>query len=124
LSSTVNGDEVSAIAAALDGDDVEPRDAEDDDNPPSEEEDGETFELVLEDVPPASHSVVSTPGAGPAGATVHTLTVHLGSPGHPDPIVIETGKIGRQASAAVTLTRGNSILYATGSPARTDAART
>ena len=80
FSSTVNGDEVSAIAAALDGDDVEPRDAEDDDNPPSEEEDGETFELVLEDVPPASHSVVSTPGAGPAGATVHTLTVHLGSP--------------------------------------------
>eukprot|EP00571_Detonula_confervacea_P000482 CAMPEP_0172314684 /NCGR_PEP_ID=MMETSP1058-20130122/23127_1 /TAXON_ID=83371 /ORGANISM="Detonula confervacea, Strain CCMP 353" /LENGTH=949 /DNA_ID=CAMNT_0013028615 /DNA_START=29 /DNA_END=2875 /DNA_ORIENTATION=- len=73
----------------------------------------EPYKLILEPVPPASYEVVSTPGAGPAGGTVHTLTVHLGAPGHPEPLVIETGKIGRQASAAVTLTRGESVLYAT-----------
>jgi len=45
--------------------------------------------------------------------TVHTLTVHLGQPGHPEPLVFETGKIGRQAAGAVLLTRGNSIVYST-----------
>lgn len=78
-----------------------------------ETEDAE-WKLVLEDVPPASYEVTSSPTA-PGGGNVHTLTIHLGAPGHPDPIVIETGKIGRQASAAVTLTRGESVLYATAS---------
>ena len=68
--------------------------------------------LVLEPVPPASHSL-ETSQNGPAGSTVTTLTVHLGAPGHPDPIVIQTGKVGRQAAGAVTLTRGDTVLYAT-----------
>lgn len=68
--------------------------------------------LVLEPVPPASHSL-ETSQNGPAGGTVTTLTVHLGAPGHPDPIVIQTGKVGRQAAGAVTLTRGDTVLYAT-----------
>ena len=72
------------------------------------------FKLVLEDVPPASYEITSSPTA-PGGGSVHTLTINLGAPGHPDPIIIETGKIGRQASAAVTLTRGESVLYATAS---------
>ncbi|KAL7547699.1 hypothetical protein ACHAWF_010982 [Thalassiosira exigua] len=126
--SAVNGEEVAAIAAAIE-DEVEG--AEDDtaaaEKSASEgegegEKEAETsedadegFKLVLEPVPPASHSVTSTPGAGPAGDTVHSLTLHLGFPGHPDPIIIETGKIGRQAGAAVTLTRGDSVLYATAS---------
>lgn len=67
------------------------------------------FKLVLEDVPPASYEITSSPTA-PGGGSVHTLTINLGAPGHPDPIIIETGKIGRQASAAVTLTRGESVL--------------
>ena len=67
---------------------------------------------MLEPVPPASHSL-ETSQNGPAGGTVTTLTVHLGAPGHPDPIVIQTGKVGRQAAGAVTLTRGDTVLYAT-----------
>ena len=74
----------------------------------------EPFKLVLEEVSPASYSVETTPTA-PGGGSVHKLTINLGAPGHPDPIVIETGKIGRQASGAVTLTRGESVLYATAS---------
>ncbi len=79
-----------------------------------EEAEEAEWKLVLEEVPPASYEVTSSPTA-PGGGNVHTLTIHLGAPGHPDPIVIETGKIGRQASAAVTLTRGESVLYATAS---------
>lgn len=74
----------------------------------------EPWKLVLEEVPPASYSVETTPTA-PGGGNVHKLTIHLGAPGHPDPIIIETGKIGRQASAAITMTRGDSVLYATAS---------
>lgn len=70
--------------------------------------------LVLCDVPPASHSIQVT-NSGPGGSPVTTLTVHLGMPGHPDPLVFETGKIGRQAAGAVTLTRGETILYTTAS---------
>jgi polyribonucleotide nucleotidyltransferase len=46
---------------------------------------------------------------------VHTLTLNLGPGQRTDvsPIVIETGKIGRQAAGAVTLTRGDTVLYAT-----------
>lgn len=70
--------------------------------------------LVLCEVPPASHSMEVTHD-GPAGAAVTTLTVNLGMPGHPEPLVFQTGKIGRQAAGAVTLTRGDTILYNTAS---------
>ena len=64
------------------------------------------------DISPASVSV-ETKTEGPF--EVHTLTVHLGPNQRTDagPIVIETGKIGRQAAGSVTLTRGDSVLYAT-----------
>jgi len=69
---------------------------------------------TLCDAPPPSFEVVASSGSSPAGGlnSVHTLTVHLGKPGHAEPIVIETGCIGRQASAAVTLTYGDTVLYA------------
>lgn len=70
--------------------------------------------LVLCEVPPASHSI-ETANTGPAGASVTTLTVNLGAPGHPEPLIFETGKIGRQAAGAVTLKRGDTILYSTAS---------
>jgi len=61
-------------------------------------------------VPPASHTVeTKQTKLGP----VHTLTVHLGQPGHPEPLVFETGRIGRQAAGAILLTRGESIVYST-----------
>jgi len=68
--------------------------------------------LVLCEVPPASHSIEVT-NNGPNGGEVTTLTVNLGMPGHPEPLVFQTGKIGRQAAGAVTLTRGDTILYST-----------
>lgn len=78
-------------------------------------EEAETEEpLVLCDVPPASHHIEVT-NDGPAGAQVTTLTVNVGMPGHPEPFVFQTGKIGRQAAGAVTLTRGDTILYNTAS---------
>lgn len=61
---------------------------------------------------------VETNNNGPAGGEVHRLTIHK-LPGQKEgdetenPIVIETGKIGRQASGAVTLQRGDTVLYAT-----------
>ena len=114
----------AAAAAASDGDAVSkaPRiEGEDDDEDAdttastasSSSKASENEEpLVLEPVPPASHSL-ETSQNGPAGGTVTTLTVHLGAPGHPDPIVIQTCKVGRQAAGAVTLTRGDTVLYAT-----------
>ena len=61
-------------------------------------------------IPPASHSIeTKQTKLGP----VHTLTVHLGQPGHPEPLVFETGRIGRQAAGAILLTRGESIVYST-----------
>lgn len=74
--------------------------------------DEEQEPLVLEEVPPASHSLEQSDN-GPSGSRITTLTVNLGAPGHPEPIVIETGKVGRQAAGAVTLTRGDTVLYAT-----------
>lgn len=71
-----------------------------------------TIELV--DVPPASFTI-ETKATGPAKSLVTTLTIHLGAKGHPEPLIIESGKIGRQASGAVTLSRGQTILYATAS---------
>ena len=61
--------------------------------------------------------VLESSETGPAGATVHRLKFPS-LPGQADDvpeIVIETGKIGRQAAGAVTLTRGESVLYATAS---------
>ena len=84
----------------------------DDDDEKKVEEEEPPQPLVLEAVPPASHSLETT-ATGPAGGPVTTLTVHLGAPGHPDPIVLQTGRVGRQAAGAVTLTRGDTVLYAT-----------
>lgn len=66
------------------------------------------------EIPPASVSVDSSK-QGPFD--VHTLTVNLGPNQRTDAgsIIIETGKIGRQAAGSVTLTRGDSVLYATAS---------
>lgn len=58
---------------------------------------------------------ITTSPSGPSNNPVHTLRFHR-LPGELDnvpEIVIETGKIGRQAAGAVTLTRGDSVLYAT-----------
>ena len=63
---------------------------------------------LSEPVPPAGHSVESRETKT---GTVHTLTVHLGQPGHPEPFVFETGRIGRQAAGAILLTRGDSSEY-------------
>lgn len=60
---------------------------------------------------------VDTAPTGPGEGSVHTLTFHK-IPGQSEdtpPIVIQTGKIGRQAAGAVTLTRGDTVLYATAS---------
>ena len=65
-----------------------------------------------------SHFSVDSSHIGPAEGVVHTLTINS-LPGQrandTEPIVIETGKIGRQAAGSVTLTRGDTVLYATAS---------
>lgn len=63
-------------------------------------------------VPPASYSITTTP-TGPASTPVHTLTIHLGHANHPHPLIFQSGKIARQASGSLTLTRGNTVLLAT-----------
>jgi polyribonucleotide nucleotidyltransferase len=68
---------------------------------------------------------VETTQTGPSEGNVHTLTIHK-LPGQQEnhlnslnetvtehPLVIQTGKIGRQAAGAITLTRGETVLYAT-----------
>jgi len=59
---------------------------------------------------------VETTERGPnVPGPVHTLTFHS-IPGQADdvpPLVLETGKIGRQAAGAVELTRGDTVLYST-----------
>ncbi len=80
---------------------------------------------VLDNELPTSTSLRESPyysieknDNGPAGGDVHRLTIHK-LPGQKEddenekPIIIETGKIGRQASGAVTLQRGDTVLYAT-----------
>ena len=58
---------------------------------------------------------IETTNDGPAGGPTYKLKfAHI--PGQQDDVpglVMETGKIGRQAAGAVTLTRGDSVLYAT-----------
>jgi len=59
---------------------------------------------------------IATSDTGPANGPVHTLTIPKLPGDHSDdaqPIVIETGKIGRQAAGSVMLTRGETALYAT-----------
>jgi polyribonucleotide nucleotidyltransferase len=53
---------------------------------------------------------IETTRDGPAGGPVHRLTFF-----HTDvaPVIIETGKIGRQAAGAVRVTRGETVLYST-----------
>ena len=61
--------------------------------------------------------IIESDNSGPAQGKVHRL-IFKRLPGQaPDvpKIVIETGKIGRQAAGAVTLTRGDSVLYTTAS---------
>jgi polyribonucleotide nucleotidyltransferase len=101
-------EEISPVEAAAD----ELQKDNDEETEIEEEEEEEEKPLVLCDVPPASHSIEVT-NDGPSGGPVTTLTVNLGMPGHPEPLVFQTGKIGRQAAGAVTLTRGDTILYNT-----------
>eukprot|EP00559_Dactyliosolen_fragilissimus_P008319 CAMPEP_0184860700 /NCGR_PEP_ID=MMETSP0580-20130426/5546_1 /TAXON_ID=1118495 /ORGANISM="Dactyliosolen fragilissimus" /LENGTH=949 /DNA_ID=CAMNT_0027357909 /DNA_START=83 /DNA_END=2932 /DNA_ORIENTATION=+ len=87
-----------------------------DDDDVEEEEVVEKEPLVLCEVPEASFEVTTDPNGGPSNkGPVSKLTVNLGFPGHPEPLVFETGKIGRQASGSITLTRGETLLYATAS---------
>jgi len=65
-------------------------------------------------VPEAGYTITTEP-MGPGGCDVHTVMVHLGAQGHPELLVFETGKIGRQAAGAVTLAWGESVIYATAS---------
>lgn len=80
------------------------------------------WELSGAAVATSEHFTIETdPTGGPAGASpVHRLTFHSlpgtqlpGAEENAEPMVIETGKIGRQAAGAVTLRRGDSVLYAT-----------
>ena len=72
------------------------------------------YEVVLPvydcDVPIGQYKV-ETAHDGPSGGPVHTLTVNMGR--GEEPLVFVTGKIGRQTSGAVTLTRGDTVLYST-----------
>jgi polyribonucleotide nucleotidyltransferase len=72
------------------------------------------YELVLPvydcDVPIGEHKVVSTMD-GPSDNAVHKMTVNLGR--GEEPLVFETGRIGRLAAGAVVLTRGETVLYST-----------
>lgn len=104
---------VDLIEAAL-GEDEDVSEDTTSEAAPADDSAPAAYKLELCDVPPASFEVTTVDDGGPSkSGPVHTLTINLGQPGHPDPIVIETGKIGRQASGAVTLTRGDSVLYAT-----------
>ena len=108
-----NGDEQAAAAAAAvekeEGNEYGPTSLGDKVEEVQEEK-PDLLASLNEPVPEAGHSVESRETNT---GTIHTLTVHLGQPGHPEPLVFETGKIGRQAAGAVVLTRGNSIIYST-----------
>mmetsp|Transcript_24398 Transcript_24398/g.57830 ORF Transcript_24398/g.57830 Transcript_24398/m.57830 type:complete len:859 (+) Transcript_24398:83-2659(+) len=63
---------------------------------------------------------IETDDSGPASGKVHRLIINnlpgqkpRGDGENNDQIVIETGKIGRQAAGAVYMTRGDTVLYAT-----------
>ncbi|KAL7539864.1 hypothetical protein ACHAXR_012439 [Thalassiosira sp. AJA248-18] len=120
----VNGDEQAAAATATattataveaDNKETEPSSSGDElEKVPEELVEPDPNVLLLasltDPVPEAGHSVESRETKT---GTIHTLTVHLGQPGHPDPLVFQTGRIGRQAAGAVVLTRGDSVVYST-----------
>lgn len=60
---------------------------------------------------------IESENTGPSGSTVYRLRFSClpGQDGDVPEIIIETGKIGRQAAGAVTLTRGETVLYSTAS---------
>lgn len=64
----------------------------------------------------SSHYSIESNESGPAEGKVHRLIIDS-LPGQgeddTDPIIIETGKIGRQAAGSVTLSKGDNVLYAT-----------
>mmetsp|Transcript_126458 Transcript_126458/g.366102 ORF Transcript_126458/g.366102 Transcript_126458/m.366102 type:complete len:840 (-) Transcript_126458:159-2678(-) len=65
-----------------------------------------------------SHYSIDVSESGPSGGKVHTLVIDSLPGDHmeePQPLVLQTGKIGRQAAGAITLTRGDTVLYATAS---------
>lgn len=80
-------------------------------NIPSSKETNNLHHVSLQ----ASRYEVTVDNSGPGGSPVHTLTIHTLPGDHlePQPFVLQTGKIGRQAAGAVTLTRGDTVLYAT-----------
>lgn len=50
--------------------------------------------------------------SGPSDHAVHTLTIDIGDTA---PLILQTGKIGRLAAGAITVTRGDTVVYATAS---------
>eukprot|EP00428_Durinskia_dybowskii_P001630 CAMPEP_0170300334 /NCGR_PEP_ID=MMETSP0116_2-20130129/50397_1 /TAXON_ID=400756 /ORGANISM="Durinskia baltica, Strain CSIRO CS-38" /LENGTH=172 /DNA_ID=CAMNT_0010552097 /DNA_START=204 /DNA_END=718 /DNA_ORIENTATION=- len=76
---------------------------------------GPSIKPSIHHVLSASAYEVAVDNSGPGGSPVHTLTIHNLPGDHLDlqPIVLQTGKIGRQAAGAITLTRGDTVLYAT-----------
>jgi polyribonucleotide nucleotidyltransferase len=100
---------VEAVEAALEEVEVAAEEEETEEEVEEEEEEEEVFEC---DVPVGEFKIETTTD-GPAGGTTHKLTVNLGAGG--EPLIFETGKIGRLAAGAVTLTRGDTVLYATAS---------
>ena len=74
----------------------------------NQEQEQEDIEAILAQLVPEAGYTITTEPMGPGGCYVHTLMVHLGVPGHPEPLVFETGKIGHQAAGAVTLAWGES----------------
>jgi polyribonucleotide nucleotidyltransferase len=75
----------------------------------------EVMAAMLAEPVPERGFIIEETSDGPGGCAVHTLTVHMGAPGHPEPLVFETGKIGRQAAGSVTLKRGETVVYSTAS---------
>jgi polyribonucleotide nucleotidyltransferase len=79
----------------------------------------DTYEVVLPvyecDVPIGEYRVITTyPEEGSSASStkpIHTLTINMGR-GEP-PLILETGKVGRQAAGAVILRRGDTVLYST-----------
>jgi polyribonucleotide nucleotidyltransferase len=104
------GDDVASTSDASDG-----VDGTLDEEPWNEtDEEEQPYEVVLPvydcDVPIGQYKVETTHD-GPSGGPVHTLTVNMGR--GEEPLVLVTGRIGRQTAGAITLTRGDTVLYST-----------
>jgi len=68
----------------------------------------------------SSNYEIESTNNGPSDSPVHTLTIHNmnGDDENEEnsiPLIIETGKIGRQAAGAVVLTMGETVIYSTAS---------